>query len=568
MGREFLDKLFFGGPIYGTKDFARAAEALGIRDGKIAAVGRLDDLRALCSKETIREDLQGKTLIPGLIDPHTHFFLSALTSRMAPCRTPPLKSIDEIGDVMRVRASRTEFGRWVIGWGYSEAALKEKRHPTCKDLYKACPDHPAILMHASFHQCVLNPLAMNLCGIDRFTQDPYGGKILRDFSGRPNGIVLEKAAFTAFHFAWKDLIASAGKDLEVLLSDACMRYLRMGIVAAADASVGPLEKQLYEEVASRGKISIMLDMMEVGRDGICSPPLHLLRNGTPRVNGSTVKLFLDGAEQCAMEITVADILHGVATLLGKVIARRQGLSALRNLGQMSVRIDRGGKVHLGFFLNDPAHISALVEEAYRREYPIAVHALGNKSVSVMLDVYERVIDRLGPNGQPLRIEHCPFLTKELIQRMAKLGVAAVVQPSFIYDYGPLLQAEPLPKRIKVLPLRDMMDAGVIVAGSSDAPCCNEDPLWGMHCAVSRQAPDGECFDAGQALSKEEALRLYTINAAKVLNRHAELGSLEEGKRASFVVLSKDPFRHGFKEVRVVETIRDGTTVWKASEQIV
>lgn len=567
MRRESLDTLLFGGPIYGTKDFARSVGALGIRDGKIAAVGRLEDLDPLCGPETARRDLMGKALIPGLIDPHTHFFLSALIPRMAFCRTPPLRTMDDIVGAMRTRASRTEFGRWVVGWGYNEVCLKEKRHPTAREMEKACPDHPAILMHASFHQCVLNPLAMELCGIDRFTEEPYGGRVVKDLFGRPNGILLEKAAFEAFHFAWKDLVASEGGEVERLLADLCLKHLGLGIVAVSDASVSPLEKEIYERMRHSDTFPLSLDMMEVGRQGICSPPLHLVQDGTQRSGFlPTVKLFLDGAEQCAMEVSISDMMHGVAVLVGKVMTGKQAVSALRHLAQLSATVDRQGRIRIGFFVNDPDQISRIIEEGYRRGYPIAVHALGNRSVSVLLDVYERVTDRYGPSGQPLRIEHCPFLTRELIDRMAKVGAAAVVQPSFLYDYGPLLQSQPLPKRLKILPLREMLDRGVLVAGSSDAPCSSDDPLWGMRCAVRREAPDGECLDPEQSISKEEALRLYTVNAAKVLNRHQEMGCLEEGKRANLVVLSADPFRYGFQDAKVVETIIDGRTVWKASRQ--
>jgi predicted amidohydrolase YtcJ len=171
---------------------------------------------------------------------------------------------------------------------------------------------------------------------------------------------------------------------------------------------------------------------------------------------------------------------------------------------------------------------------------------------------------MGAPKRPFRIEHALFLTQDLIQRMAKLNVAAVVQPAFIRDYGALLQGQPLPRSMKILPLREMIDAGVLVAGSSDEPCGNEDPLLGMACAVHRKAPNGECITPEQAISKEEALMLYTRNAARVMGCEEEGGSLEQGKRADLVICSKDPLRYGFHEVKVVETIVKGRTVWKES----
>jgi hypothetical protein len=302
--------------------------------------------------------------------------------------------------------------------------------------------------------------------------------------------------------------------------------------------------------------------MEVGEQGMCSPPLHLLQREPAKSNPSTVKIFLDGAEQCAMEVSLPGLVQGMGRLGHNMIRRNIRFAGVRSLAYTAMRIDRQGMIHLGYFINDPLELAKVIEEAHRLGYPVATHALGNAAVSRVLDIYEQVQDRLGAPKRPFRVEHSLFLTSELVQRMAKLKVAAVVQPAFIRDYGYLLQAQPLPKSIKILPLREMIDAGILVSGSSDEPCAREDPLSAMDCAVHREVPGGECLSPDQAISKEEALMLYTRYAARVMGCEDECGSLEDGKRADLVILSKDPIRYGFKEVKVVETIVKGRTVWK------
>ena len=283
-----------------------------------------------------------------------------------------------------------------------------------------------------------------------------------------------------------------------------------------------------------------------------------MSEGTPPV----IKLFLDGAGQCAMEISVAGLAEGLWDAVSKAFQGRSPHRVVRNLRRTERSLQRSGKLRLGFFLHDPKQIEMLVVEAHRNGYPVATHALGNAAIRTILDIYERVQDRYGEPVRPFRVEHALFMTDELIATMARLKVAAVVQPAFLYQYGPVLDSLPLPRRCRVLPLRDMIDAGVLVSGSSDSPCAQEDPLLAMDCAFRRIGSDGRTLDESQSLDVDEALRLYTCNAARVMGCDRETGSLEMGKRADMVVLSGDPRAKGFERIRVTETLIEGRTAWK------
>lgn len=553
-----LDRLFCG-KIFTGSSFLEGVDALGIEDGKVVAMGHAQDLRGLCGAATSIEDLGRGCIAPGFVDPHTHYSITSFMPFMADCRTPPLGSIGEIVEQLRRKAEDTEDGHWVMGWGYDESLLREHRHPVREEMDRACAHHPAILLHGSLHQCVANSLALDLCGIDKWRKEPPGGKIGRDRSGSPNGVLWERAATEPYQLARKDLLVLRDAEIVDIFAANGLRYARWGIVRVADAAVGPLEKKMYEKALAEGRLPIQVDWMEVGLENMFTPPHHLL-TGSPNGSASIVKLFLDGAEQCRLEMSLLGMVEGLAKMIRAALAGKS--IRLSTLGQTPVKVGRDGKVRLGFFLNDPREILGIVREAHRLGYAIATHALGNGAVQKILEIYRQVQDEYGPPSKPFRIEHALFLTEDLIREMAELKVVAVVQPAFVYQYGSLLQAQPVPRRLMILPLRRMLDAGVLVSGSSDHPCAPEDPLFAMDCAVRRVTRDGDCMDPGQSIRVEEALALYTQNAARASHCQDAQGTLEEGRPADLAILSGDPRALGFHGIRVMETIVAGKTVWK------
>ncbi len=555
-----LETLLFGGTLYAGPHLRERVEALGIREGKVAAAGSRESLERLCNERTVRRNLNGGCLLPGLIDPHNHFSFASLTPLMADCRTPPVRSVEEILGRMRQQAELVEPGGWVVGWGYDEHLLDQPRNPTRWDLDDACPGHPALLIHLTLHQCVANSLALEYCGIDRRTRDPAGGRIGRDLWGLPDGRLFEQAAMPPLDTARGDLVTQAGEDMAGLYRENALRLLRLGVVRLTDAAMRPCDVRLWETFGLPQEIHILLDRMEVGRQGMMSPPVHLF--GTDREDRPVVKLFLDGALQCAMESSIRQMALGGWAAVLRAANGRKTRAALRHMLRVEARLDRSGTVHLGYLVNDPAQVETTVAEAHQRGFPVAVHALGNAAVRRVLEIFERVQDRYGAPERPFRVEHALFLTEDLIEKMARLNVAAVVQPSFLYQYGPLLETLPLPGGVKILPLRSMIDAGVLVSGSSDGPCAGEDPLLAMDCACRRRTQEGACLDESQAIGVNEAILLYTANAARVMGCREDAGSLESGKRADLVLLTGDPHRKGFDRVRVAETIVAGTTVWE------
>ncbi len=556
-----LETIFYGGTIYSDERFREKAEALGIRGGKVEAAGSREELERLCDERTVRRDLEGRCLLPAFIDPHNHFCVRSLTPLMADCRTPPIQTVEEILGRMQQHANTVDSGGWVVGWGFEDQLLKQGRPPTRWELDDACPRNPAILMHQTLHQCVVNSLALEYCGIDHYSRDPAGGRTGRDLRGVPDGLLLEKTAMLPFDIARRDLVTQGGAEMGRLYSENAERLLRFGVVRLADAAMRPQDVRLWDTISSEQEIPVILDRMEVGSESMLNPPAHLLSSEAGE-QPPVVKLFLDGGQQCAIELSIQEMAQGVWSAASLALKGKSLRTGLRSMFRTEMRLARSGTVRLGYFLNDPAQIEAAVAEAHQRGFQVATHALGNAAVRKILEIYRRVQDRYGAPKRPFRVEHAMFLNRELIAMMARLNVAAVVQPAFLYQYGPLLESLPLPGNVKVLPLRSMIDAGVLVSGSSDGPCAPEDPLLAMDCACRRMTMDGSCLDETQTIGVNESILLYTGNAARVMGCGDETGSLEPGKRADMVVLSGDPHTKGFDRVRVSETLVAGTTAWK------
>ena len=478
------------------------------------------------SPETELLDLTGKTVLPGFVDAHNHFAIAALEGFWADCRTPPLRSITDIQAALRLAAEKTPPGEWVRGWGYHHANLDERRHPTRNDLDEAVPDRPAILLHFSHHQCVANSRALAAAGIVRATPDPAGGEIARDKSGEPTGLLFERAmglAESKSREGWEQRFAEvAGANSR--------RYAEAGITTVQDAAVSPGMARRYEEAARAGQLGIRVQMMAVGSRGWFEAPTAWARQPAwhvagPNLLSGPLKVLVDGGYRCAMRLT-----------------------------------KDGETVKRGLLFYERRELADLLVLAWRRGWSVACHAIGNLGVETCVGAIEDAL-RHEPAGEgKVRMDHAMFLTRDLIGRLKALGLWVVSQPSFLYDLGPVNAGE----GVLVRPFGTIQDAGIPQAFSSDFPCGTLSPLVGIYAAVTRRARGGEVADLEQAMSVQEALEAYTLNAARAGGLEEECGSLEPGKRADLIVLDRDPLEVSPDELprlKVLRTFVAGQEVW-------
>jgi predicted amidohydrolase YtcJ len=476
------------------------AQALAVKDGRIVEVGGTDEILWLREDEYELIDLDGRTVVPGFVDPHNHFSIAALEVFWPDCRTAD--SVEELQRLLARAAAETPAGEWVRGVGYDHTRLAGRRHPTRADLDAAVADRPVLLMHYSHHQAVANSRALAAAGITRATPDPPGGEIGRDRAGAPSGLLFERAigaVETASRAGWESRFVEVARA-------ASLRYAALGITPIQDAAVTPAMARRYAEARAAGALAIDVGEVRVGSAGWFDPP----DDAAP---GAPVKLFADGGYRCAMRV--------------------------------------GDRVS-GFLFYERDALAARMLAAWRSGRNVVCHALGNLGVETAVGAIEDAVAREPAGRGRVRVDHAMFLDRALLARLVDLGVWVVVQPSFIWDHG---GRSPSPDLL-LRPFATAHAAGLRQAFSSDYPCGENAPLVGIQAAVTRRTRLGEPSGPEEAIPGEAALRAYTLDAARAAGFDADRGSLAPGKRADFLVLSDDPLQcpsEAIKDVQVLQT---------------
>ncbi len=541
-----------------TMDPARPrASALYAAGGRIEALDEEAVARASSDQDVEVVELGGRSVIPGLTDAHHHMAQSAAQGawvEVSPKRCPTTSDIFE-----RLRsAPRTS---WVIAWGADETI--QPGPISRKELTEAVPDRPCIVVHSSYHHAWVNDVALEICGITASTPDPEGGKIDRDRKGKPTGLLYDSAMTLAFQPAQKASLEDPLMDWAGLVRAHEERMLSYGFTYLCDACAPPEFEQLYRELANQGEIRIPMTVCPTGAEGFFVLPEERLdgpptgeRQG-PLVLGP-MKIFIDGATRCAVELSLARTLRAAA---------RQALRGLRtrNLATVAMLADttvpvrlKGGHLLRGELFVDEDAYRDFIRRASERGFGIITHALGNRAARTVMEAY-RTLE--SPVGTP-RLEHVTIADPKLVKDLGASGFGIATQPGFI-DLFPWLADLPLPSDVSVVPVRSLLEAGAFLAFSTDQPSGEPDPWIGLSCAVSRTNPEGKTVKPEEAVGPETALALFTREAAKLAGYDG--GVLAPGKPADFVVLDGDPLADSAladRKVRPVATYIGGKLAWR------
>jgi predicted amidohydrolase YtcJ len=387
-----------------------------------------------------------------------------------------------------------------------------------------------VLVHWSVHRCALNSAALDALGIGRETPDPPGGWIVRGTDGMPTGTLYETATNPAQSRSiavYAERYAARGS---VLLGQMARRYHAAGITAVGDAYVNPALLGLYHSADAFGLSVTGYAGSPAGL--FAAPALEHTDFGRQtldfRLGG--VKLFTDGGGN-----TTATSLRGEHAHRGaaRLFYRQQELDAL-------------------------------VTEAHGRALQVAIHAAGDMALDMALTAMARARQARPRIAPRFRIEHGVVLSDALMRRLRHAGAVLVVQPASVYYHADKLASAPLAEGLRHLPLRDLLDAGVPVALSSDSPCYPMDPLFTIWAAVTRATQAGAISAPEQRLSVVEALRAATLTAAQALGLEDERGALAPGKAADLIVLSHDPRTippETIRQVSILATYRGGALVY-------
>lgn len=498
-------------------DGSASAEAFAVSGDRFIAIGSNAEVSDTAGEDATIIDLSGKTVIPGLIDSHAHLELMAYSWEIAvDCRSPGVRSIEDIVTRLRAKAASTSPGEWILGQGnhFQDAFLDERRYPDKHDLDRVSQDHP-VIFRSSYHFNVFNTKALEMLNVTKDTPNAPGGRIEHD---------PETGELTGRTFDMYDALGAPQAPHEELvrgLDRSQARYLEVGVTAIGDipllsgglAALIELEHrgQLQLRVTAYPKLPTVVSLDQVSNGDLSAR----LRHVDPRwLKLGGIKLFLDGGMTSS-----AAALH----------------EPYENQGDY-----RG---ELAFSLEELTRLVARISEA---GYQVAIHAIGDRALDEALDALTTLAVRDTNIVPPHRIEHAGnlFMTPERIRRFLDHAILPVPQPSFIYTTAPGYRRQLGPVRSKgLMPFRTMLDAGLRLPGNSDALGLTpkqHNPFLGIWASVAREAINGELIDPDEAISVREALWMYTRDAAYAIGMEDELGSIEVGKLADFTVLAADP----------------------------
>jgi len=504
--------VLLNGKVYTLDDKKPTAQAVAILNDKIGYVGENPEVARLVGPLTNVIDLDGKTVLPGFADCHVH--MAGFGRSLSAINLRNVTSIIQLKELFRQKSQQLAPNTWILGYGWDQEKFAEKRLPTRWDLDEAATDSPVVLYRVCTHICVANTKALERAGISSTTVAAPGGVIDTEPStGELTGILRENALelfFSAFPKASEEEI------FQVCLM-ACQRAVEAGITGVNWIVESPAEMRVIQKMRRKGKLPLRVYLLVPAEFLENLQGLGLMQSfGDSMLKICGLKILLDGslgAQTAALCAPYND--------------------APETSGMLTYRQE---------------DFEALVSDAHKAGLRVAVHAIGDKAMNTAIKAFEKALEKVPDADRRHRIEHASVLNEELIQRMKSLGVIASVQPHFIVsDFW--VENRLGKKRARwVYPFKSLLKAGVIVCGGSDCPVEPISPLLGIWAAVVKQQTSEEC------LTVEEAIRLYTVNAAYANFEETLIGTIEEGKLADMVVLSDDPFKIKLEKIRDIDVL--------------
>jgi predicted amidohydrolase YtcJ len=531
---ETADTLFLHGNVYTVDQKQPRAQAVGVKADRIVFVGSNAEAEKFRSEETRMIDLHGATVTPGFTDSHCHIF--GIGERELTLNLEGTNTLDDFLAKVQERVAKTERGQWITGRGWIETFWKPSQFPSRHDLDKIAPDRPVFLERADGHASIANSAALKIAGVTRHTVNPFGGEILKDKNDEPTGMLLDNAMDLVASKIPKPTDAQRGKALLVGVE----REIALGWCEIQNAGSELGDQAIMRRAFAANKIKLRIYNAAFGPGPAAK---ELLENG-PTLNAfghrftqRTIKVIFDGA---------------------------LGSRGAALLAPYSDRPDTAG-----YLTQKPEELRPMFKEALRHGIQVEPHAIGDRANRLILDLYEEAMkdflaDKYAAVSPRWRVEHAQILSEQDIPRFGKLGVIASMQPS--HAISDLFFA---PARLGLERLRGayawkgLLSSGAIICGGSDAPIERGEPMIEFYAAVGRKSIKGEQNEGWhpeQAVSREEALKMFTISAAYAAFEEKDKGSIEPGKLADLTILDRDIMKIPAPEIlqtRCVMTVIGG-----------
>ncbi|RII83152.1 amidohydrolase [Neopusillimonas maritima] len=501
-------------------------EAMGVQDGRVVCVGTFADVKSMMGADTTVHHYQEGVVIPGLIDSHNHMLWTGMQQQsvdLSACR-----SIAELLDTLRDYRRDNPDKEWIVsGAGWHIEALQEKRYPTRQELDSVVPDRPVYLPRVG-HSASVNSIALKLAGITAATPDPAGGKIHRDETGEPNGLLMELPAFNLVG----DLLPPPSRDDRIqALKDIQKAYHAAGITGVIEPGLFADDMSIYQELWRKGELSVRTVAMPQAQ--VDADPEVLMASlkswsmrtgfGDEWLKLGAIKVYLDGGAslntalmrepypdercQCGIQVTHSHVFHRI------------------------------------------------VDFCAASGWSLGVHAVGGKAIDLALELFDQAHQKNPIDGLRFSLIHAYLWpTQENIETARRLGVGVATQAPMQYQFAPLLTRRFGPDLVgKATPLKAWLDGGIRVGGGSDSPIATYAPLTGIWHAVTRYVDElGVALGTDEAITVDQALTMYTRDAAWLAFSEHERGMLKPGYLADWVALAEDPYKVDPMKLRDIE----------------
>lgn len=510
------------------------SEAIAIKYGRILKVGTNSEILNTIGSGTRIVDLKGKTVLPGFIDSHVHLADFGLTLKTL--NLEGVQSITEVLKLLESRVNRTAEGEWVMGRGWNEYRFEERRLLNRWDLDRVSPNNPVYLHHYTCHACVVNSRGLDVAKIDRTTKPPEGGWIDRDpETGEPTGFLRSNARMLVPVGLNGYRPRPGYEGLLAAIKIGTMEAVKAGLTGMHVASADQNDINICQRLAKTGDLPLRVTLMprvellpSLLRLGICTG------FGDEWVRLGAIKIFSDGS------------------LIAHTAAMSQPFEGeLGNIG----------------LLRDRKTLTQQMIEANRAGMQIAVHACGDRAVETTIDIFEAALEDTPDKDPRHRIEHGSIIPQRLVKQIKELGIVISTQPELVTKFGDIFRSSLGHERMRdTYAYKSLMEAGIVLSGSSDCPLTPCSPLKGIQAAITRISENtGETIFEKERISLDDAVRMYTVNAAYAGFEENLKGSIEKGKLADLTVLSKNPWEVQATQIGGIEiemTIVGGKIIYR------
>jgi predicted amidohydrolase YtcJ len=535
-GGLYADLVLVKGKVVTVDPEGSIVEAVAVKDGRVLATGSASEVMDLVGAGTEVMDLGGKTVLPGIIDTHTHPSGAAVRFSAINCRSPPITSIKEILDMIAAKVAEVEPGEWIRCVNYNDIKLVERRHITRWEIDDAAPENPVFISKETGHLYVANSKAFELAGVTKDTPDPPGGKIDKTDEGEPTGLLYETAGRLVSNLMPPPSVEEITEGMRRVWD----QFAKWGITTTHDASGHRDAMRAYRNLLDEGfrKVRVLLMMSRT-------------------VDGTDI---LSSLESLGLKSGFGDNWLRFMTL--KIMGDGSGSGGSAAVYTPQHR----GMKDLGLMTTSEEEIKDLTVRAHNAGIRVSIHSIGDRGIDAALDAIEEAHKRKPKPDMRHRIEHNSCCTPKQLDRIKELGVTPSSSIGYMYGIGDDYVENFGPERVRWLhPHKTMQEMGIIAGGNNDYAVTSYSPFVQIYEAVVRKTRTGQLVSPEEAIGVMDAIRLYTWNGAYLGEEEEIKGSIEPGKLADMIVIDKDILtipQEEIKDITVLTTIVDGKIVYQ------